>query len=330
MNIEEKISKSLYHNNEAQTLLKNVHHEDIDVIQFLDNLIEDIYCPESIIIICNIDSKNNLLFSKSLLSFAFSTIIYNAIHPSVKANNIYININQKKIKNEVIIDISNDGEEILPEIRKNIFSGITTKKDGHGLGLKNLKNLLREAGSSLNLLKIRQTTFSFNTKISPSKNLVNQSFNLKKKNHRTDKNKLLNFVSREDLPLVVIIEDEELIWDAWKANMLDANIIFFKGPDEFFFHCDIERYNKRFFISKISMIICDYDFGNNVNLSNSGFFSGLEKEEEKFNGNFVLCTGFNESIIKNIPEIILKKIDFFFQKRPTSYNTIYSQVKNKK
>jgi hypothetical protein len=329
-NIEEKISKSLYHNNEAQNLLKNVHHEDIDVISFLNNLIQDIYCPENINLFCRVNIKSNILFSKNLLSFAFSTIIYNASHPSVAAKNIIVDIYQMKFKNEIIIEISNDGEEIIKENRKKIFTGLTTKKDGHGLGLKNLKSLLQEAGSSLHLLKIKQTTFVFNVKTSSSKNLIHQNFKLEKKNQMVENNNHLNSISREDLPFVVIIEDEKLIWDAWKVNMTDANILFFENPDDFFFHCDIETCGERKFISKIKMIICDFDFGNNVNLAKVDFFESLEKEKEKFDGYFVLCTGFNESILERIPKKLMEKIDYIYQKRPINYSAILKKVQNKK
>ena len=138
-----------------------------------------------------------------------------------------------------------------------------------------------------------------------------------------------HFIPKEDLPYVVIIEDEKLIWDAWKVNMTDANILFFENPDEFFFHCDIETCKERKFISKINMIICDFDFGNNVNLANVDFFESLEKENEKFNGYFVLCTGFNESIIEKIPIKLNEKIDYIYQKRPISYNEILKRVKKK-
>lgn len=318
-NIDEKVKRALYHNNEAQTLLKNVNYEDIEVLNFLDEFINDVYCPININIYCEIDVTNKLFFSRNLLKFAFSVIIQNATHASVNANNIFIKIWQKKHKNEITIQISNDGYEIKKDIRKKIFTGVTTKKDGNGLGLRNLKKLMQEAGSYLKLLNIEKTTFSFDVRSSLKEHKVQNNFKLIKIYKQNISNNEIISSSKEHLPFVVIVEDEEIIWDAWIANMPDANKLFFKTPEEFFQHSDIEKYNEREFISKINMLICDYDFGNNINLSNSGFFSSLERENEKFSGKFVLCTGFNESIKDNIPDKIWEKIDLFFQKKPTSY-----------
>lgn len=328
--IDEKISKSLLHNIEAQNLLDNLTVEEIEIENFLKQLIMDVYIPENINVFCKLNTKNNILFSKSLLLLSFSTVIHNATHSEVLAKNIYINIYQKKFSKRIFIEISNDGVEIKKGIRKLIFSGITTKKNGNGSGLKNLKNLMNEAGSQLKLLKKKTTTFLFNVKASNLENYLEKQFKLEK----PIKNKLIstkNEVSTmENLPLVVIIEDEKQIWNGWKINMTDANLLFFANPDEFFYHTDIEKYHNREFISKIDMIICDFDFGNNLNLSNSCFFESLEKETEKLKGYFILCSGFNQSIVENIPKRLRDKIDLILQKRPTSYNEIMKKIQNKK
>lgn len=326
---EQRISRAIFYNNEAQSLLKKVHHEEINIVTFLNSFIQGISIPSHINVSCKIDIKNNIFFSRNLLEIAFSTIINNAIHPTVKASIIRIFVTQigKKIK----IEISNNGEEIDLELRKKIFDGAnSTKEDGHGIGLKNTRKLLREAGSILNLSKNIETTFYFNVNVSSTTHKISEDFKLEKKIVTSNnEDQPLDFVRKEHLPLVVVIEDEESIWNGWRINMMDANVLFFRNPDEFFFYSDKEKYKNGSFISKINLILCDYDYGNNYNLSNSGFFKTLDLEDEDFCGYFVLCSGFNESIVDELSDDLKKRIHFFYQKRPISYAEIIKNIKTR-
>lgn len=325
-NVDEKISRSIYHNTEAQILLKSVVYEEINIIKFINNLNQIIFIPNSIKIHCSIKMENNLIFSKNLLSLAFSTILSNAFHESVKTAHIYIKINQKKSSTHATLEIANDGLEIPKVLKKNIFNGFSSKSDGHGSGLKNLRKLLKDAGSTLKINESKMTAFHFDIKSSTTKNKIETNFVLEHEDKVDNNAEIIQ--KQTNAPFVVIIEDEELIWDAWKTNMHDAQLLFFKRPDEFFFHCDMERYHRNKFISKIDLIICDYDFGNNINLINSDFFKSLEKENEKFTGKFILCSGFNEAIMQNISSDIKTKINLFFQKRPTSYKNIMEKIES--
>jgi hypothetical protein len=107
---------------------------------------------------------------------------------------------------------------------------------------------------------------------------------------------------------------------------MDANILFFRTPDEFFCHIDEEKMNGNNYLTNIAAIVTDFDFGNGVNFINSNLIGGIENEEEKFTGKIILCSGFNEKIQKDIPNYMKEKIDLFFQKRPISYNEIMNMI----
>lgn len=227
---------------------------------------------------------------------------------------IHVNFNQNlflNFKNLILIEISNDGQSISKSIKKKIFNGYTNKKDGHGIGLKNLKEILRKNRSNLKIYSQDETCFSFKVKASEEKLILQDSLILNGNNSEEKAN--TNLITGKK-PIVVIIEDNQFIWHGWKIKMTDANVLFFKTPDEFFCHIDEERMNGNKFLSTISAIISDFDFGNGINFINANLIGGIENEDEDFNGLIILCTGFNEEIQNKIPPWMKEKISLFFKK----------------
>ncbi|APJ04714.1 ATP-binding protein [Silvanigrella aquatica] len=329
LDLKSSIHAAIHHNNVAQIILRKVKIKNIDPI----DVIEDVWKNTSsshIKLICNININNKINFDQSTLYIAFNTIIKNASHKSVAATEIYINITQnwyQKIKNVILIEISNNGHHIPKNIRGKILYGYTNKIDGHGIGLKNLREILKKTGSSLKLSAQQQTCFSFLVKGSEEKVKICKNYILE---HTIQNNTPKNTVNLDiQKPLVIIIEDNEYIWHGWKINMTDANILFFKTPDEFFCHIDEEKMNGNKCLSLIEAIISDFDFGNGVNFINSNLIGGIANEDEEFHGKIILCTGFNESIQNDIPKWMREKIVLFFQKRPVSYKEIIEMLNNK-
>lgn len=328
--LKASMSAALHHNNVAQIILRKVRIENINPVEVLDEVWKNIG-NTNIKLSCNINIKNKARFDRSKLFIAFNTILKNAVHESVAAKNIEVNITQNwfyQIKKLIQIEISNDGKPIPRKIRGKILAGFTNKKDGHGIALKNLKEILKKNGSSLKLLSQVKTCFSFEIKTSEEvlhicKKIILQNDVIEEvcKHKQED---------TSEKPFIIIIEDNELIWHGWEIKMLDANILFFRNPDEFFCHIDEERMNGNYFLSKITAIISDFDFGNGVNFINSNLIGGIENEEEEFTGKIILCTGFNEKIQKSIPDHMKIKIDLFFQKRPMSFSEIIEMMKTKK
>ncbi|WGL61003.1 ATP-binding protein [Pigmentibacter sp. JX0631] len=330
LDLKASITAALHHNNVAQIILRKVRIENINPLEVLDEVWKNIG-NTNILLTCNINIKNKARFDRSKLFIAFNTILKNAVHSSVQAKNIEVNIVQNwyhNFKKTILVDISNDGLPIPRELRSKILNGFTNKTDGHGIALKNLKEILKKNGSYLKLLSTSKTCFSFEIKAAEDKMIIQKKILLK--NDIIEENIKNKIDELSEKPLVILIEDNELIWHGWKLKMTDAHIIFFRNPDEFFCHIDEERMNGNYFLSKVDAIISDFDFGNGVNFINSNLIGGIENEEEKFKGKIILCTGFNEKIQKGIPQFMKLKIDLFFQKRPMSYLEINEMINMKK
>ena len=84
---------------------------------------------------------------------------------------------------------------------------------------------------------------------------------------------------------------------------------------------------ENYFLSKITAIISDFDFGNGVNFINSNLIGGIENEEEEFTGKIILCTGFNENT-KSIPDQMKIKLIYFF-KKAIVFSEIIEMMKTK-
>ncbi|KAB8036991.1 GHKL domain-containing protein [Silvanigrella paludirubra] len=328
--LKSSIHAALHHNNVAQIILRKIRIESINPLDVLEEVWKNIGNTH-IKLSCYINIGHKIKFDRSTLFLAFNTIIKNAVHENVLASKIEVKITQNwfyKLKKIILIEISNDGVKIPKEIRGKILNGFTNKPDGHGIGLKNLKEILQKNGSKLFLHNQNITCFSFFVRASEEKYELNQNYILENSIKNLKEKEKIKFCTKSDKPLVVIIEDNELIWHGWEVKMIDANILFFRTPDEFFCHIDEEKMNGNNYLTNIAAIVSDFDFGNGVNFINSNLIGGIENEEEKFNGKIILCSGFNEKIQKDIPIYMKEKIDLFFQKRPITYNEIMDMIEN--
>lgn len=176
----------LHHNKVAQTALKNIHLESIDPLEVLKNVwrrIKMICYDSNVELFCNLNIRNKIKFDRSILFLAFNTILSNAVHSSVSCNKIRVKIEQKKswfFSDFTVIEIENDGNKISTEMRQKIFSGVTSKTDGQGMGLKALKDILEKSGSYLKLHNKKMTCFSFKMPISEEKMCVRKKNYYKK------------------------------------------------------------------------------------------------------------------------------------------------------
>ncbi|WP_161597749.1 ATP-binding protein [Fluviispira multicolorata] len=322
------IQAVMHHNKVAQITLKSVLIENLNPLDVLQDVWNGIG-NDKIKLTCTLSLKNKLKFDKTTLYLVFNTILKNATHESLKTHKIHVDIKQHNSfgnYKKIIFKIKNDGKLIEKKDREKIFQGYSTKKEGHGIGLKNLKEILKKSGSDLVLSKQENTCFIFELGASDQKFVISKSLTIHcmfEKEIPIEKS-----LSSENLPWVVVLEDNEMIWRGWEKRMSDAKIFFFKTPNEFFYFIDEEKMSERPFLSKIKAIISDFDFGNGINFINSNLIGGIENEEEKFTGKLILCTGFNEKIQENIPFVMREKIDLFFQKKHISYfelNSMFSE-----
>ncbi|MCF8368425.1 MAG: PAS domain-containing sensor histidine kinase [Bacteroidales bacterium] len=110
---------------------------------------------------------NDILFStdEKLLSQVILNLLKNALEVLIIENTENPQIGIKLIKNDssVKIDISNNGPQIPPELKEQIFVPFfTTKENGSGIGLSLSKQIILQMGGDIKLTTGResQTTFS--------------------------------------------------------------------------------------------------------------------------------------------------------------------------
>ena len=102
---------------------------------------------------------------EGLVAQVFTNLLKNAIQAILsqegRTSEGHIDILARCDEQEaVIVEISNDGPSIPPEIARHIFIPFfTTKEGGSGIGLSISRQIMRLSGGSLTLLPKKQTTF---------------------------------------------------------------------------------------------------------------------------------------------------------------------------
>ncbi len=313
------IERALHYNEQVQCLIEDSCITEINPEFFLKNL--KIFSNISSDIIIAIKCFNFIYYNQKNLEHAINVLLDNANHKSVKCSKIEIRIKQNKKNTNFIIDISNNGLPINDIIRNKIFKGFSSKEDGHGNGLLNLKEMLKKSFSNIKLLKDNKTTFRMVLPCVQNSNCkINSDFII------YNTNTMEKEIKSKNLPIVVIIEDEKNFWTEWKNKMTDAQIIFFENPDYFFSHITKKRIKNELFLSKIDSIICDFNFGE-YNLIESGFLNDIKRyKDDKFTGNILLSTCYGDEIIKRIPKNNLSDIKICLKKFPMTYKEIRRKI----
>ncbi|KAB8029146.1 ATP-binding protein [Fluviispira multicolorata] len=317
-NKDEIVKRAIHYNQQVAELIDESSFTSINPEEFIKSFAK--FSNINIQVIININTFNEINYINKYLEHAIIVLIDNALHASVQASQIKINILQKKNNSKVTIDITNNGTPIEESIKNKIFSGFTSKKDGHGKGLSNLKEMLNRSSADIILLKSRQTTFRItlpclkDSRCRIIKNMTEQKI---PKIILTE-----NFKTKKSDPLVILLEDETLFWNSWKEKMTDAQILCFENPDSFFSHTIGMRIKNEPFLSKIDLIICDFNFGD-YDLIDSEFFKDIYKySDDLFTGNIIICSSFENNVKNRVPSEYLKLIKTFLPKKPIKYEDI--------
>ena len=315
------INKSIIYNQEALSLLNDSNFKIINPEYIFKQ--NDTFKNFKLNINVSINIFNSIYYINKNFEHIFHVLTHNAVHDSVSAKNIFINIYQKKINSKIFIDISNDGEVIDKNIRNKIFKGFTTKQDGHGKGLSNLSQMLKKSQGNIKLVNCDRTTFRITLPYSKDSIInLNTKFSI---DYSIQNNEPVNNFN-SDKPIVIIIEDEEIFWDEWKEKMTDAKVYFFKEPDDFIRNITKERKNNKKYLSEIDLIICDYNFGD-YNLTETDFFEEMKRDNiDCFNGNIVISSCFGEDVIKKIPKNYFNNISIFMNKIPSNFKEIFKKI----
>ncbi len=319
---DEIVNRAIHYNRQVLELIDNSNFSSINPEIFIKDLKKFTKIDAKIYI--RINSYNLINYINKYLEHAIIVIIDNALHDSVRANIINIKIFQRRFNAKFMIDISNNGKPIEKSIKHKIFSGFTTKNNGHGKGLSNLKEMLNKSSADIILLNNFETTFRILLPcLKDSQYRINKEFLEERK---TSEVITINKISNKNIPLVVMIEDEILFWDQCKETMQDAQIIFFKDPDKFFSHIIKMRLKNEFFLSKVDLIICDFNFGD-FDLIDSGFFSDIRHfSDDLFKGDIVLCSSYEKTAYNKIRKENITEIKTFIAKRPMNYKEIIQQI----
>jgi two-component system nitrogen regulation sensor histidine kinase NtrY len=160
------------------TKLPEPHFEKVNLSSLIDNnLMAASAYPGFNTIKIEKSIPKDVMFStdEKLLSQVILNLLKNAleVHVMEKSKNPYIGIKLLRTGNAVNIEISNNGPQIPPEIKEQIFIPFfTTKENGSGIGLSLSKQIILQMGGDLilNSGKDKITTFSIiiNTELQPN------------------------------------------------------------------------------------------------------------------------------------------------------------------
>ena len=150
------------------TKLPEPHYKEVNLCTLIEsNLITASAYPEFNTIKIEKLVPKDITFStdEKLLSQVILNLLKNALEVMIIENTENPQIGIKLIKNDssVKIDISNNGPQIPPELKEQIFVPFfTTKENGSGIGLSLSKQIILQMGGDIKLTTGResQTTFS--------------------------------------------------------------------------------------------------------------------------------------------------------------------------
>jgi signal transduction histidine kinase len=150
------------------TKLPEPHYKEVNLCTLIEsNLITASAYPEFSTIKIEKSVPKDISFStdEKLLSQVILNLLKNALEVLIIENTENPQIGIKLIKNDssVKIDISNNGPQIPPELKEQIFVPFfTTKENGSGIGLSLSKQIILQMGGDIKLTTGResQTTFS--------------------------------------------------------------------------------------------------------------------------------------------------------------------------
>jgi nitrogen fixation/metabolism regulation signal transduction histidine kinase len=127
---------------EINNFIRSGVYPDIKFSQHLDKKLDDL----------------EISFDANLLAVCVADIIYNAYE--AKAKSIWLRTTANFKRGVVSIFIANDGEKIDTAMTEEIFSPfMTTKPDGTGLGLANVKNIIVAHGGDVSVMSNSRTEF---------------------------------------------------------------------------------------------------------------------------------------------------------------------------
>lgn len=150
------------------TKLPEPHYKEVNLSSLIENslLAASAYSDfETIKIERSIPGDISCSTDEKLLSQVILNLLKNAVEVLIieKTPNPQIKIRLTKNDNAVTIEISNNGPQIPPELKEQIFVPFfTTKENGSGIGLSLSKQIVLQMGGDIFLTtgKDQQTTFS--------------------------------------------------------------------------------------------------------------------------------------------------------------------------
>lgn len=141
---------------------------EIDIVEFIVGYLNEIYIADDKIIDSqlkiNISIKGEIEFIKEIRPLEITTLIDNFITNSEKAEATKINFTFSKKKDLLLIEVSDDGKGIDEENIERIFELGYTTTGGTGIGLYQVKDIVKKLNGSIDTISIKGkgTTFRIN------------------------------------------------------------------------------------------------------------------------------------------------------------------------
>lgn len=110
----------------------------------------------------SVEPEDMLLYAdENLVGRVLNNLLKNAVEAIGEGNNGWVEIHAfLNEREDVIIEVSDSGDPILPEVEERIFIPFfTTKTDGSGIGLSISRQIMRLSGGTLTLRTKPHTTF---------------------------------------------------------------------------------------------------------------------------------------------------------------------------
>ncbi len=139
--------------NQAMEMLEDplsvIELQEIQFSVFIKQILENIIVPENIEIIVR-NKHEQFSFDPIKMRRVINNLIKNAIEAMPDGGKIIIS--SKKLKYKKVIQIADNGPGIPPEIIKGLFTKqVTTKPDGHGIGLISCKEIIEAHNGTISV-----------------------------------------------------------------------------------------------------------------------------------------------------------------------------------
>lgn len=154
---------SFVENYRSFTTIQKPKKQPFEIKPLLDNLL-GLLCPEDVSYTLSVEPKDTMIFAdENQVLQVVINLIKNALQAVEKnpQKRIDVRVSIREDEN-VIVEVSNNGPKIIPDVIENLFTPFfTTRKGGKGIGLSVSKRIMQLHGGSLTITSNQQDRVTF-------------------------------------------------------------------------------------------------------------------------------------------------------------------------